>query len=193
MKALLVIDVQESFRQRESWSAASNPEIAEQVARLVDHARAKGDAVIWIIHSEPGSGGVFDPELGFTHPIEGLEPAAGEVLFTKTSHNAFTTTGLQQYLVSQGIDELQICGIRTEQCCETTARLGSDLGYSVEFVVDATATEPIEHWSAPAGRSLKEILADPLTLDAESIIQRTCYALARRFAVIRTVDEVLAG
>ncbi|XLM22660.1 isochorismatase family protein, partial [Chromobacterium piscinae] len=31
-----------------------------------------------------------------------------------------------------------ISGIRTEQCCETTARVASDLGYEVDFVSEAT-------------------------------------------------------
>ena len=85
-------------------------------------------------------------------------------MLTKTSHNAFTTTGLQQLLTSRGISELVICGIRTEQCCETTARVASDLGYRVTFVTDATATTPIPHRRFPPGRSLAEILADPRTL-----------------------------
>jgi Isochorismatase family len=85
-----------------------------------------------------------------------------------------------------------VCGIRTEQCCETTARVASDLGYGVTFVTDATATSPIEHRDAPAGRSVEEILADPRTLPVDDIITRTEYALAGRFATIATVAE-LAG
>ena len=83
-----------------------------------------------------------------------------------------------------------ICGIRTEQCCETTARVASDLGYQVVFVTDATATNPIEHWQAPAGRSLAEIAADPRTLSAADIVARTEYALAGRFATISSVEEL---
>ena len=64
---------------------------------------------------------------------------------TKTSINAFTTTSLHQVLVSHGIREVIVCGLQTELCCETTARLASDLGYRVVFVTDATATFPIEH------------------------------------------------
>ncbi|MDQ6754655.1 MAG: isochorismatase family protein [Actinomycetota bacterium] len=190
MKALLVIDVQESFRQRETWALNSNPDVIAQVGRLVDHARSAGDAVVWAIHNEPGTGTVFDAERGFNVPMAPLQPLAGEAVFTKTAHNAFTTTGLQQYLVERGITELAVCGIRTEQCAETTTRVASDLGYRVDFVVDATATMPIEHWEAPAGRSLAEIMADPRTLPAAEIVERTCYALAGRFATIRTVREL---
>jgi nicotinamidase-related amidase len=192
-RALLVIDVQESFRQRPIWRAISNPDIAVAVGRLVDSTRAAGDLVIWVLHAEPGSGSPFDPAGGFVRFIEPLAPADGEPVLTKTSHNAFTTTNLQQLLTSHGIRELVIAGIRTEQCCETTARLASDLGYQVTFVTDATATNPIGHRDAPADQTVEELLADPRTLPADAVIERTEYALAGRFATIRTVAELTAG
>jgi hypothetical protein len=83
-----------------------------------------------------------------------------------------------------------ICGIRTEQCCETTARVAADLGFDVTFVTDATATTPIAHRDAPAGRSVGEILADPRTLGVADILARTEYALAGRFATIATVADL---
>ena len=190
-RALLVIDVQESFRQRPLWAAISNPGIAGDVARLVDGARASGDLVAWVLHSEPGSGTPFDPASGYVRYLAPLAPAPGEPQLTKTSHNAFTTTGLQQLLTQRGIRELVICGIRTEQCCETTARVASDLGYQVTFVTEATATNPIAHRDAPPGQSVEQLLADPRTLPASAVIERTEYALAGRFATIATIAEVL--
>jgi nicotinamidase-related amidase len=189
-RALIVIDVQESFLQQPIWAASSNPGIAGRVARLVDAARERGDLVIWVLHAEPGSGGAFDPASGQVRLMDGLEADPGEPVLTKTSHNAFTTTGLQQILVSRGIQELVICGIRTEQCCETTARLASDLGFRVIFVTDATATTPIPHRRFPRGRSVGEIMADPRTLHTADIIARTEYALAGRFAVIAAVADL---
>jgi hypothetical protein len=143
-----------------------------------------------VLHTEPGTGNAFDPAVGHVRLLSGLTPNAGEPVLSKTSHNAFTTTNLHQLLTSRGVREIAVCGIRTEQCCETTARVASDLGFEVTFVVDATATNPIEHRDAPAGRSVAEILADPLTLPAAEVITRTEYALAGRFASIRTVAEV---
>ncbi|MGW2375907.1 MULTISPECIES: cysteine hydrolase family protein [Kitasatospora] len=189
-RALLVIDVQESFRRLEKWAAVSNPDIVGQVNKLVARARAEGDLVIWFLHADAGSGTVFDPALGYVRMIDGLVPAEGEPVITKTSHNAFTTTNLQQQLTERGIRELTVSGIRTEQCCETTTRVASDLGYDVTFVTDATATHPIEHRDAPPGRSLAEILADPRTLSTEEITARTEYALSGRFARIATVEEL---
>ncbi|MGW0209426.1 cysteine hydrolase family protein [Streptomyces sp. NPDC003233] len=189
-RALIVIDVQESFRQLPNWAAVSNPDVVAQVGRLVEAARSKGDLVVWVLHSQPGSGTAFDPAFGHVRLIDGLVPADGEPVVTKTSRNVFTTTNLQQLLTERGIREVVVCGIRTEQCCETTARVASDFGYGVTFVTDATATHPIEHWNAPAGRSLGQILADPLTLSTDQIIARTEYALAGRFATIAGVDEL---
>jgi nicotinamidase-related amidase len=113
--------------------------------------------------------------------VDGLEPAAGEPTLTKTSRNAFTTTNLQQILTEQGIRELVICGIQTEQCCETTARVGADLGFDVTFVTEATATFPIPHRSGFG------------ELGVEDIIERTEYALAGRFATISTIAELAVG
>lgn len=190
-RALIVLDVQESFRQRSLWSVISNPEIASDVDRLVRGARAAGDLVVWVLHSEPGSGTPFDPASGHVRLIEPLAPEPGEPVLTKTSHNAFTTTNLSQVLTQHGITEIVVCGIRTEQCCETTARVGSDLGYRVTFVTEATATNPIAHRDAPAGQTVAELLADPRTLSADAIIERTEYALSGRFATIATIAEVL--
>jgi nicotinamidase-related amidase len=189
-RALLVIDVQESFRARSLWQAISNPGIAGDVARLVEGVRARGDLVVWVLHTEPGTGTVFDPGRGHVRLIEPLAPAPGEPVLTKTSHNAFTTTSLQQVLTQRGITEVVVCGIRTEQCCETTARVASDLGYAVTFVTEATATNPIAHRDAPAGQTVAELLADPRTLPASAVIERTEYALAGRFATIATIPAV---
>lgn len=190
-RALLVVDTQKSFLQRETWQASSNPDVADDVAALTAHARGRGDHVVWVLHTEPGTGTVFDPELGFVELMDGLEPREGEPVLRKTVHSAFGGTDLQRILDGWGVSEVAVCGIRTEQCCETTTRAASDLGYEVTFVVDATATEPIQAPGAPQGRPLAEILADPLTLGTEDVVTRTVYALSGRFARIATVAEVV--
>jgi nicotinamidase-related amidase len=191
--ALIVIDVQESFRVRPLWQAIDNPDLVDDVNRLVDAARGAGDEVVWVLHNEPGTGNPFDPASGHVRIIDGVRPPApGEPILHKTSHNAFTTTNLQQWLTEKGVRRIVVCGIRTEQCVETTARVGSDLGYEVVFVTDATATNPIAHAGAPQDQTVEELLADPRTLSAKEVRERTERVLAGRFATIRTVDD-LAG
>jgi nicotinamidase-related amidase len=192
-RALIVVDVQESFRQRSNWQATSNPDIVAQVSKLVAAARASGDLVVWVLHSEPGSGTVFDPANGHVRLMDGLDRREDEPQILKTSVNAFTTTNLQQTLTSAGVGEIVICGIRTEQCCETTARVGSDLGFAVTFVTDATATTPIPAADAPADQSVEELLSDPRTMGVADIFERTERVLAARgFATIATTDELVA-
>ncbi|MGN6791372.1 MAG: cysteine hydrolase family protein [Streptosporangiaceae bacterium] len=190
-RAFLIIDVQESFRQRPIWRAVSDPKIADHLVPLVQAARAAGDEVIWILHSEPGTGSTFDPASGFVTIMPPLAPEENELVLTKTSHNAFTTTNLQQLLTSRGITEVIVTGLRTEQCCETTARLASDLGYSVTFVLDGTATNPIPEPVAQAGQGSDEMRADPLTLTVDAIMDRTRYVLAGRFAAVCTIADLL--
>ncbi|MGV9600852.1 cysteine hydrolase family protein [Streptosporangium sandarakinum] len=190
--ALVVIDVQESFRQLPDWEFVSQPDIVGQVNRLATAARAQDQLVVWVLGSRPGAGTVFDPALGHVRLMDGLEPHAGEPLITKTAHNAFTTTNLHQILTGHGIRRLTVCGIRTEQCCETTTRIASDLGFDVDFVTDATATTPIPHRDAPQDLPFAQLVDDPRTLGVADVIARTEYALAGRFAAIRTVGE-LAG
>ncbi|MCR2816903.1 isochorismatase family protein [Microbacterium jiangjiandongii] len=174
--ALLVIDAQESFRQRpDDWAATANPQVFDNIALLVAHARAAGDAVAWVTHSEPGTGGVFDPDSGFVRVVTELEPRADEIQVTKTTVNAFTSTDLQRQLAARGIGRLVVCGIRTEQCCETTARIAGDLGFVVEFVTDATTTSPI-----PAGPGYAAVSGDDLMRRTESVLG------AREFATITT-------
>ncbi|WOF23368.1 isochorismatase family protein [Microbacterium betulae] len=172
--ALLVIDVQESFRQRPIWAEVSDPDIVAHVGELVGRARELGHEVVWILHAEPGSDDVFDPAQGHVRLVEGLEPRPGEATFTKTSRNAFTTTGLGQHLQQQGIRRVVVSGIQTEQCCETTARVAADLGYDVTFVTEATATFPIT----------RPDTGDVLAVHA--VLERTEFALAGRFARIAT-------
>ena len=49
--ALVVVDVQESFRQPASWETVSDPDVADKVDRLVRAARDRGDLVVWVLHA----------------------------------------------------------------------------------------------------------------------------------------------
>ncbi|WP_198295540.1 MULTISPECIES: isochorismatase family protein [unclassified Diaminobutyricimonas] len=177
--ALLVIDAQESFRQRsDDWAQTANPQVLANISRLVAHARSVGDQIVWVTHAEPGTGGVFDPDLGFVRVVSELEPLESEAQLTKTSVSAFTTTNLQERLTQHGIRRVVICGIRTEQCCETTARMASDLGFDVEFVTDATTTSGIA-----SGETYAAVSGEELMRRTESILG------ARGFATIVTTAQ----
>ena len=47
---------------------------------------------------------------------------------------------LHRWLQDGGISELVLCGIQTNMCVETTARMAGNLGYGVQLPLDATRT-----------------------------------------------------
>lgn len=171
--ALLVIDVQESFRQRPYWSDSDVPSFIEHLQTLIDSAKSRNIPVVQIFHVEDS--GPFSLASGYVIPFEeiSLEPDA---VFYKRSHSALIGSGLDVWLVQNGIRRVIVSGIRTEQCCETTTRHASDCGYSVDYVTDATLTFPmVDH----QGR----------TWSPDEIKARTELVLDGRFARIVTVKE----
>jgi nicotinamidase-related amidase len=175
--ALLVVDVQESFRHRPYWSERQLPRFLDRLRALISGARAAGVPVVRILHVEDS--GAFSLASGFVRPMEGVS-FEHDAEFQKRRHSALVGTGLDVWLTERGIRRLIVSGIRTEQCCETTTRHASDLGYEVDFVTEATLTFPIE------GREGR--LWSP-----EEIADRTEIALDGRFARVTTVENALAA
>jgi nicotinamidase-related amidase len=174
--ALLVIDVQESFRHRPYWREDELPSYLAAQNRLIAGARFAGIPVVRVFHVD-NDGGAFCKSSGLVIPIIGSDPYADHMV-EKNVHSALIGTGLAEWLASRNIRRLIISGIRTEQCCETTTRNGSDLGFSIDYVTEATLTFPMRHDN---GREYS----------AAEIKERTELVLADRFARICTVDNVL--
>ncbi len=176
--ALIIIDVQSSFAQMPFWTLDDMPNFQSALLRLDAGCRARGIPVVHIFHA--GTSGAFAPESGFVKTLPWLTDVP-DARFDKHTHNAFTDTGLDLWLRRRGIGKLIISGIRTEQCCETTTRVGADVGYAVDFVTEATLTFPMTH------------AASGVTFSAQDIKTRTELVLANRFARIVDVEACLAS
>ena len=174
--ALLVIDVQESFRHRPYFRPEGLPSFFDRLQRLADGARRKGWAVVRVLHVEPQ--GVFSEASGFVTPMKELS-LVPDLELRKQAHSALAGSSLPAWLTGQGISRVVISGIRTEQCCETTARHASDSGYAVDYVTEATLTFPLKHYSS--GREYS----------APELQERTELVLHERFARISTVKALL--
>jgi len=138
--ALLVIDVQESFRHRPYFRPDDVRPFLAKLQQLVDGATARGIPVVQIFHVEDT--GAFSLASGNVVTLAGLTIAPA-VVFHKHVHSALVGSPLDGWLRRHDIRRLIVSGIRTEQCCETTARHASDLGYDVDYVTEATLTFPI--------------------------------------------------
>lgn len=174
--ALLVIDVQESFRQRAYWREAEAAPFFDRVQALIDGAKAAGIPIAQIFHVDPD--GPFSKASGHVKLLSPVQ-ITPDAVFEKPRHSALVGSGLDVWLVSQGVRRVIVCGIRTEQCCETTTRHASDLGYEVDYVTEATLTFAMTDAS---GR----------TWSADEIRARTELVLAGRFATITSVEQALA-
>jgi nicotinamidase-related amidase len=175
--ALLVIDAQESFRHRPYWQAELAPPFFAALNRLVEGARERHIPIVRVLHVEPE--GPFSLASGWVRPMQEVASYAPAAEFHKGRHSALVGTGLETWLIQHGIRRLIVSGVRTEQCCETTTRHASDLGFEVDYVTDATLTFDMMH--APS----------QLRVSADDLKLRTELVLAGRFATICSVDEAL--
>jgi nicotinamidase-related amidase len=183
-KALLVIDVQESFRKRPYWRANELPVFLENVQSLIDLSRARGIPIAQVFHQEStdDAGDPFSRASGFVRPMPELS-LRPDAVFHKSVHSALfgkTADGvtLESWLRHERVAEVLVTGIRTEQCCETTTRHASDLGFKVRYVTDATLTFPMQ------SRSGREF-------SPAEIRERTELVLDGRFAqIVKTADAL---
>lgn len=177
---LIVIDVQESFRQRPYFTQSDVPAFLAAQNALIEACKKQGVPIVRILHVDgpKEASNPFSLESGHVGPLEGLAPFEAAATFYKTRHSALVGTGLDVWLTQNNIGRIIVSGIRTEQCCETTARHASDLGFQVDYVTEATLTWDMKH-------------EDGSPLSAAAIKARTAAVLKDRFARICTAPQAI--
>lgn len=178
--ALIVIDVQEGFDQLEYWGPRNNPACEENIQALLAKWRSEEQPVVLVRHDSVGpqsplrpgqSGNDFKPGIDGEHAL----------LISKQVNSAFYgTPDLDAWLKASGITSITICGITTNHCCETTARMAGNLGYDVTFVLDAT------HCNDKTD-------LEGNVIPAEEVARMTGANLHGEFATVRSTAEVLAS
>lgn len=176
--ALIVIDAQESFTHRPYFQPEAMPAYLLAQNALITAAVAACIPVVRIFHVEPQ--GDFSLASGLVKPIAGLADFDAAAAFHKTRHSALVGSGLDVWLIEHGIGKLVISGIRTEQCCETTTRHASDLGFDVDYALDATLTFDMQDDKGN-------------TVSAAQIKARTALVLQGRFAQVKSAGEIAAS
>jgi nicotinamidase-related amidase len=178
--ALLLIDIQESFRQRPYWSTQDLPDFLNATHALIEGAQALDLPIVRVLHCDgpEQADNVFALASGLVRPLAELSSYVAAAEFIKHRHSALVGTGLPVWLREQGIQRLIISGIRTEQCCETTTRHASDEGLQVDYVSAATLTFAMTH-------------ASGVVLTAAELKLRTETVLQDRFAQICSPEQAL--
>jgi nicotinamidase-related amidase len=176
--ALIVVDVQRAFDDSSYWGHRNNPDCERNVGTLIEAWREAGQPVVFVRHDsleDDSPLGPRRPGNAFKEVIDG-EPA---LLVTKHVNSAFHgEPDLADWLRGGGIEAFTVCGIQTNMCCETTARIGANLGFEMYFVLDATHTFDL------ADR-------DGVTISADELGRVTAANLDPEFGrVITTADAV---
>ena len=137
--ALVVVDVQQGFDDP-WWGRRDNPACDDNIRALVEHWSERGRPLVYVRHDSEDPGSPLHPDNPGNR-LKDYLPAEPDLLVRKTVNSAFHgEPDLDAWLRSSEVAGLVVCGITTNHCCETTARVGGNLGHEVLFAVDATHT-----------------------------------------------------
>jgi nicotinamidase-related amidase len=185
-RALLVIDMQRAFDDLDFWGATTNPDCESNVAALIEAWSAAGEPIVVIRHDSTSAGSPLHPDNPGNALVEAVAAVEPALFVTKNVNSAFYgDPDLQEWLTAQGVQELVICGIQTNMCVETTARMAGNLGYDVTVVLDATRTFDLT--TDVAGLGIVTHTASELMATTALVLQ------GGGFARISTTQDVLAG
>ena len=176
--ALVVVDVQVGF-DAEGWGPRNNEACDENIRALVAAFTRSGRPVVFVRHDsrEP------DSPLAPGRPGNALKPYLASyrpsLLVTKSVNSSFHgAPDLDAWLRREGLTGIVVTGITTNHCCETTARVGGNLGYDVWFVLDATHT-------------FDRRGPDGTVMTADQLTAATATNLHGEFAAVVSTAEVL--
>jgi len=164
--AMIVIDVQTMLVEAHPCNEET---LIGNIQKLLSACRANGVPVIYVQHGdEELVHGTRDWEIA-----SAVAPKAGEKVFEKHFNSAFRGTGLNDYLQSQGIKNLLICGMQTEYCVDTSVKVAFELGYAIRIPQGGTGTfdngpfkgcDLIEYYE---NRIWQDAFADVVTMETE--------------------------
>ncbi len=176
--ALVVVDVQVGFDDP-SWGPTDNPGCEANVARLVASWHRRGLPLVYVRHDSASTGSPLHPD----HPGNRLKDLLGpdpDLLVVKQVNSSFHgSPDLAAWLTAEGIRGIVVCGITTNHCCETTARVGGNLGFEVLFALDAT-------------RTFDRVGPDGVRRAADELAAVTATNLHGEFATVVSTADLLA-
>jgi nicotinamidase-related amidase len=189
--ALLVVDVQNDFCSPDGFFARNGLDVSpgaavvRRIVGLVDGARRSGLQVVYTksVRAEPArqrlapsrpfyaggtplASGTWGSEL-----VDGLAPAAGEVVLEKPRYSAFHRTGLDGDLRARAVETVALAGVTTNCCIDSTMRDAYMLDFDVVVLADCVA-----------GFGGEEALHDATLRNAELL-----------FGVVATSEQLLAA
>ena len=177
---LLLIDVQEAFRQdRAAGSAWGNPQAETRIAALLAGFRAAGAPVIHVHHHGLDPRDNFHPDAPGAAAMDIATPLPGEPVVIKHGASAFIGTDLAGRLPALGNPPLVIAGGAANYCVESTARMAGNLGHATSIAGDALI-------------NVQKILHDGRVIAAADVLAIVLATLDGEFARVARTETLLA-
>jgi nicotinamidase-related amidase len=176
--ALVVVDVQQGFLDPR-WGRRNNPDAERHIAALLAAWRSAGRPLFHVQHGSRSREGAFYPGTpGHAFKSDAM-PLAGETVVRKDVNSAFIGTDLEARLRAADITTVVLCGLTTDHCVSTTARMAANLGFHTFLVEDACATH-------------ERTGPDGTYFSAEQMHATAVASLNGEFAGVVTTADVLA-
>jgi nicotinamidase-related amidase len=174
---LVVVDAQQGFDDP-VWGTRNNPACDDNIAGLVERWHAEGRPVVHVRHDSTEASSPLHPDSPGNR-LKDYLAAPPDLLVTKNVNSSFHgTPDLHAWLLEHDVAGIVVCGITTNHCCETTARVGGNLGHDVLFVLDATHT-------------FDRIGPDGTHLTADELARATATNLHGEFATVVSTADLL--
>jgi len=138
--ALIVVDVQQGF-DHPGWGTRNNPACEANIGALIEAWRESGQPIVYVRHDSAEADSPFTPGRPGNDLVRDILTGDPDLFVVKSVNSAFHgEPDLAAWLRGEGIAHVAVCGVQTNMCCETTARVAANLDFDVTFVLDATYT-----------------------------------------------------
>jgi nicotinamidase-related amidase len=146
MKALLIIDMQKGcFNPYTSRHDTFG--VIDRINTLSEKFRKKQYPVIFIQHDGTREGELF-PQTDEWSLLPDLTKKSTDLYVGKTANDSFYKSGLEEKLISLGVDEVYITGSATDYCVDSTVKSALVKDYKVTVVADGHTTRDKKNISA---------------------------------------------
>ena len=139
--ALILVDIQKGFDNIKYWGGQrNNPDAEEKAAELLRLWREYHLPIFHVQHCSSNPKSLLHERRAGNDFKEIVKPTGVEAIIRKNVNSAFIGTDLKVRLQYLNLTKLVVVGLTTDHCISTTVRMGSNLGFEIFLVSDATAT-----------------------------------------------------
>lgn len=179
-QALLIIDIQNDYFEEGANPLVGSLEASLNARKILNTFRKDSQLIVHIQHLSSRSGSTFFlPNTNGAEIHENVAPLSHEKVIIKNYPNSFRDTELSEFLKTNEITNLVICGMMTHMCVDATVRAAKDFGFNCTIISDACATKDLE--------------VESKNVTAKNVQIAFLAALNYYYSIIKDTEEYLSG